>query len=134
MVFIKEKKADLQFIAINQAYMYAGLTGLILAGLVSNIGAVSPIKHLRSLNPYVMAALIEWRQRHGTQAFVPLQNATGIFSASSSGDGPIASASSFGMSGVNAHALIKQTPNNMAIECTGKTIEVFVSGHCHRRE
>ena len=114
--------------------MHAGLTGLILAGLVSNIGAVTPIKHLRIINPYVMAALIEWRQRHGIQAFVPMQNATGIFSASSFDNGAIASASSFGMSGVNAHALIKQSSNNMAIECMGKRIKVIFSRHHHNGE
>lgn len=78
------------------------------AGLVGALGALSalahreaaPISHLRSLNPYVGSALSGFA---GRPAALPRQRGP-LFEASAAGT------SSFGMSGVNAHAVWAAEP------------------------
>ena len=84
----------------------AGLTGALLALQPLAHALCSPIMHLRALNPYVTAALGGWA-RHGPQALsaaLPRLLLPGHMSPGLSGT------SSFGMSGVNAHALLAAPP------------------------
>jgi len=93
----------------------AGLTGLLAALQPLARRARPAIMHLRGLNPYVAAALGEWGARHARTAALPRQAAPwaardpaglapGAFPEALSG------ASAFGMSGVNAHALLAAAP------------------------
>ena len=84
----------------------AGLTGLLLASMALQSGASAPIKHLRTINPYVAAALSDWRRHSGLRASVPLQTGPAVAAASATEGLAVAGTSSFGMSGVNAHALV----------------------------
>ena len=88
--------------------MVAGLTGLLLAASALQARAVAPVKHLRTLNPYVAAATSDWRRRCGLVAAIPMQGGPGGGAAESEAGGrcALAGTSSFGMSGVNAHALL----------------------------
>ena len=89
--------------------LFTGLVGLFLAAMVAQDVASVSIKHLRNMNSYVRAAFEDWHSRCNLQAFTPLQLAPGIFFGSSEhNNGLVAGTSSFGMSGVNAHALVKQ--------------------------
>ena len=97
----------------------AGLTGALLALQPLAHALSSPIMHLRTLNPYVTAALGGWA-RHGAQTLTlsaalprqlcpsqPLENLSGT--------------SSFGMSGVNAHALLAAPTLGQLRSSSGQT-------------
>jgi 3-oxoacyl-(acyl-carrier-protein) synthase/acyl carrier protein len=79
----------------------AGVTGLLLAVQAAAHAAAPPVMHLRSVNPYVEAVLGDWRKGGSLAAAVPRQLQAGAASV-----GALAGTSSFGMSGVNAHALV----------------------------
>ena len=84
----------------------AGLTGALLALQPHAHALCSPMMHLRALNPYVTAALGGWAT-HGSQTLsvaLPRLPCRGHPSPGLSG------ASAFGMSGVNAHALLAGPP------------------------
>lgn len=53
----------------------AGLTGVLLAAASLQSTSLSPIMHLRNLNPHVGAALGDWKRSAGVLATVPLQPA-----------------------------------------------------------
>ena len=82
----------------------AGLTGALLAAASLQQQACAPIANLRLVNPYVSAALADWRSRHGVPAALPRQQAA--LPAEAARGGQLAGTSSFGMSGVNAHLLL----------------------------
>ncbi len=82
----------------QHAVCVAGL--LLAAGTVASQSA-APIMHMRNLNPHVWSAL-EDGKHGGTVALAPRQlraSATAVAQA-------VAGTSSFGMSGVNAHAVL----------------------------
>ena len=81
----------------------AGLTGVLLAATGLRHQRLCPIVNLRELNPYVSAALADWRTMQGIAAAGSrlLTGAAHLGAAQA-----LAGASSFGMSGVNAHALL----------------------------
>ena len=87
----------------------AGLTGTLLAAAGMQHQLLPPIVNLRELNPYVSAALADWRSRHGLAAAPSRQLAPCAHLAGAGGE-PLAGTSSFGMSGVNAHALLSAAP------------------------
>jgi acyl transferase domain-containing protein/acyl carrier protein len=78
----------------------AGLTGLILAVKSAQDVSGAPIMHLRTTNAYVESDLGEWSSQHKLEATVPKQTfgAAHLFRN-------LTGTSSFGMSGVNAHAI-----------------------------
>ena len=87
----------------------AGLTGLLLASSALQQRSTAPVKHLRSINPYVAAAVSDWRRHCGLTAAIPLQASPGVLSGADALQlGSLAGTSSFGMSGINAHALVAQ--------------------------
>ena len=64
--------------------------------------------HLRTVNSYVATSLEDWRKSACITARKPRQSSSGILSVCGYHDGnnQLAGTSSFGMSGVNAHALM----------------------------
>lgn len=87
----------------------AGLTGLLLALQPLASGLHAAVMHLRVLNPYVSAALGEWGARRGLAALLPRQTAPGAPDPEPN-PSTTSGTSSFGMSGVNAHAVLSRTP------------------------
>eukprot|EP00887_Chlorella_sp_A99_P003362 scaffold26.g3362.t1 len=86
----------------------AGVTGAQLAIQAASHEAVPPVMHLRNMNAYVEAALSDWGKPRpgsatGPGASIPRQAAPMGHQAASS---MLAGTSSFGMSGVNAHAVL----------------------------
>lgn len=49
----------------------AGLQGALCSILSLQTNATPPIMHLRNVNPYVSAALSDWRSSSGLEAFIP---------------------------------------------------------------
>lgn len=82
----------------------AGLSGLLLAANAANAKAAAPVMHLRNINPYVAAALGDWTKSDPAAAAVPRQMQALPQSSSSQS---FMGSSSFGMSGVNAHAIVQ---------------------------
>jgi acyl transferase domain-containing protein len=64
--------------------------------------------HLRTVNTYVATSLEDWRKSAFITAQIPRQSSSGILSIYGYHDehSQLAGTSSFGMSGVNAHALM----------------------------
>lgn len=88
----------------------AGLSGALLAVQCLNMATLPPIMHLRSPNPYVEAAMNDWRMQHQLSSELPrsklsLKSSTGREGDIDS-DIDISGTSSFGMSGINAHMLL----------------------------
>lgn len=79
----------------------AGIHGALIAVLGLHQHGAPPIMHGRSLNPYVSSAFDEWRSTHqNVMPLVAKEVATWPFAPNT-----LSGCSSFGMSGVNAHAL-----------------------------
>ena len=87
----------------------AGITGVLLAAQALHIRASPPIMHLRTVNPFVEAAFSDWSRSGSSGSSAPrtLQPAV-----DESAMPRAAGASSFGMSGVNAHVLIAAPPHS----------------------
>ena len=92
----------------------AGLTGVLLATSALGQAALPPIANLRNLNPYVSAALADWQGRLALAAAPSRQKAPAAHFADGRSSQPMAGTSSFGMSGVNAHALLSASGQGMA--------------------
>ena len=88
----------------------AGLTGLLLAACMAGQQVAPAIMHLRTINPYVAAALADWSAQSSKTLHLPRQLASGA----SAGQG-VAGTSSFGMSGVNAHMLVRAAPQGTQV-------------------
>src|SRR5215469_5105966 len=80
----------------------AGIAGLIKAVLILRHGAIPPSLHFKKPNPAF--AWNEW----------PLEIATKAQPLALNGDRPLVAVSSFGMSGVNAHAILEAAPEERA--------------------
>jgi len=81
----------------------AGLTGLLLAASAVTKTASAPFMHLCTTNAYVQGALAEWSaERHRIPAVPRVHGAASVLGSPAC----MAGASSFGMSGVNAHAIV----------------------------
>ncbi len=81
--------------------MLAVATGLLLAAGALADRAAAPIMHVRNLNPHVGTAVED-----GKRGAVALTAARQLRSGATAALQAIASTSSFGMSGVNAHAVL----------------------------
>lgn len=84
----------------------AGVTGIFLAAKVLQQHSHPAVLTLRSVNPYVEAALRDWRKRNVAVASVPKEGSAGSIWRPELAAGT----SSFGMSGTNAHILLS-VPN-----------------------
>jgi hypothetical protein len=69
-------------------------------------GALPPVMHLRDVNPYVESTLGDWGKKQGLAAGVPRQAMPAPVQSASGGDQAVGT-SSFGMSGVNSHVLLR---------------------------
>ena len=56
----------------------AGITGMLLALKAVQQAASAPVVNLCNVNPYVVAALADWRAHSGSAALVPRQMAPGV--------------------------------------------------------
>ncbi|PSC74792.1 Polyketide synthase [Micractinium conductrix] len=83
----------------------AGLTGALMALQTLHNQACPPILGLRNINPYVESAFEDWRQMHCLVASAP-RVAMPLVTVPQ-----FAGTSSFGMSGVNAHAVMESSPD-----------------------
>lgn len=84
----------------------AGLTGLLAAVGPLQHAALPAIMHLRDINPYVTSALADWtRQRGGRNAGAAAPRQRGPAPILAGRSSMLTGTSSFGMSGVNAHAI-----------------------------
>ena len=77
----------------------AGLTGLLLAHLQLGTTGQPSVMHLRGMNPYVQATLQDWKKTHSAETVIQRQSSPAV-------SGSAAGCSSFGMSGINAHAIL----------------------------
>lgn len=66
----------------------------------------APILHLRTINPYVESTFADWRKAHALAANASRQGAP-LPLLGPGDNSSLAGTSSFGMSGVNAHALLE---------------------------
>ena len=82
-----------------------------MAAAALDTHAAPAVLGLRVLNPYVAAALGDWRKRACLGAAVPRQYAP---APAPEGSPPAAGASSFGMGGTNAHLLAGAAPGALA--------------------
>lgn len=92
----------------------AGLSGALLAATGLQQQVLLPMVNLREVNPYVGAALAEWRGRHGMAA-APSRQPGAAASLLQAGAPLLAGTSSFGMSGVNAHALLSMPDGDSGV-------------------
>ena len=104
----------LSLVSVKSCYGHtegtAGITGLLLALGASQQQLLPPVVNLRDMNPYVAAALGGFSSSgNGSKSGVaiPRQAAAN----GSSAEQRLAGTSSFGMSGVNAHALLLTASN-----------------------
>ena len=91
--------------AFHKACASLCFTGLLLAAATLHGGVLPGIMHLRNPNAHIGAALEDWRRRSSDDSgggYLPRQATP----AAGAGYGRLAAASSFGMSGVNAHVLL----------------------------
>jgi len=77
---------------------------MAIGALVNSASA--PIMHLRTVNAYVAAAIVDWQKNARLHAYMPRQCGSAFLTSKTSTKGTLASTSSFGMSGVNAHMLL----------------------------
>ena len=78
-----------------------------------NNSFAAPIMHLRKINTYVIAAVEDWLKHSSRSACIPRQSGSSLLSSTESLQhcSSIAGTSSFGISGVNGHALVSCTPS-----------------------
>lgn len=96
--------APVTLCALKQYYGHtegaAGVAGFLAAVQAAKQLSASPCLHLRSLNPYVQAAMSHGRLGGACPVQIPRQPQSAQL------QGTLSGTSSFGMSGVNAHALV----------------------------
>jgi hypothetical protein len=101
-------------VALSQAEEHSAfpadckLTCLIFHPQAMQHGALPPVMHLRNVNPYVESTLGDWGKRQGLAAAVPRQAAPAPTQSPANADCAVGT-SSFGMSGVNSHVLLRPT-------------------------
>ena len=86
----------------------AGLSALFLAVAAAANAHAPSLRHCRNLNPHVAAGLASSATSGGV-AFAATRSALAPFAPVPGVQGVIAGASSFGMSGVNAHCIVRVT-------------------------
>jgi len=85
----------------------AGVHGALAALFAARTRTAPPMLHARALNPYVVAALSKyWVSVRAPPAAVP-RGGVPLVRRSPARPSPLTGSSSFGMSGVNAHALVE---------------------------
>ena len=88
----------------------AGGHGAVVAAASAATLATPPVLHLTTVNPYVVTAWDDWRRGGGLTAAVARARAPAVEPRAA----PLSAVSSFGMSGVNAHALLSADASGCA--------------------
>lgn len=106
-VFNDSRQLPLALTSVKSCYGHtegaAGATGLLFGLNFASNGALAPIMCLCNMNPYVASAVEFLPQLN----FMPRQLSAGPSGAGNAAATRIASTSSFGMSGVNAHMIVQ---------------------------
>jgi hypothetical protein len=84
--------------------------------------------HLTSINPYVASTVGDWENAHGLRPFIP-RTCAPLPMTSSRPEELLSCTSSFGMSGVNAHAVFYSVGMNVQRNKAGVAI-CFCGGAC----
>lgn len=81
------------------------------------------MKQLRNMNTYVRATMSDWHSKCHLNAHSPLESSPCILESIGTNDSEVnAGTSSFGMSGVNANAIIQQLSNHGYIRQEAVTV------------
>ena len=110
--------------ALRLLAILAGLAGVSFAVAALKSASSAAIKHLRTMNPHVVAALTDWRKHYRMAGFLPRQNAASASTAMAN----MAGTSSMGMSGVNAHLLLSNSSEALPSD-TASVSTIFLAIH-----
>jgi acyl transferase domain-containing protein len=93
---------------MHQPASAGGCAGFLLAMCALQQQAHAAVMHCRNVNPYVVTCLTEWRATARIRGGIPRQpGPRASVGAAATAAAAVAGTSSFGMSGVNAHALMR---------------------------
>ena len=101
----------------------AGLSGLLTSIQGLSTFENAPIMHLRNMNPYVSSAVHDSRYHRAFKSFAAIPRERSMLIPLSQ---PLSGTSSFGMSGINAHVILRNSSDHFSFN-SEKHAQVFWS-------